>query len=120
MAPTLVFDAQGRVVLAVGSPGGATIPSTVAQVVIDVLGEGMPLEQAVSMPRLHHQWLPDVVQLEPFGLDAASVAGLEALGHAVRRRDRPFGDPQAAAIDWTTGLREAASEGRGEGAPAAP
>ena len=120
MAPTLVFDAQGRVVLAVGSPGGATIPSTVAQVVIHVLGEGMPLEQAVSMPRLHHQWLPDVVQLEPFGLDAASVAGLEALGHAVRRRDQPFGDPQAAAIDWTTGLREAASEGRGEGAPAAP
>jgi gamma-glutamyltranspeptidase/glutathione hydrolase len=120
MAPTLVFDAEGRVVLAVGSPGGATIPSTVAQVIVHALGEGMPLDQAVSMPRIHHQWLPDVVQVEPFGLDAASEAALAARGHALRRRERPFGNPQAAAIDWTTGLREAASEGRGEGRPAAP
>jgi gamma-glutamyltranspeptidase/glutathione hydrolase len=120
MAPTLVFDGQGRVVLAVGSPGGSTIASTVAQVIMHVLGEGMPLGQAVSMPRLHHQWLPDAVQLEPFALDAASEAALVTRGHVVRRRERPFGDPQAAAIDWATGLREAASEGRGEGAPAVP
>jgi gamma-glutamyltranspeptidase / glutathione hydrolase len=120
MAPTLVFDAEGRAVLAVGSPGGSTIPSTVAQVILHVLGDRMPLDQAVSMPRVHHQWLPDVVVLEPFGLDAASEAALVARGHAVRRRARPFGNPQAAAIDWATGLREAASEGRGEGRPAAP
>jgi gamma-glutamyltranspeptidase/glutathione hydrolase len=120
MAPTLVFDGEGRVVLAVGSPGGSTIASTVAQVIIHALGEGMPLDQAVSMPRIHHQWLPDAVQLEPFALDAASEAALVTRGHVVRRRDRPFGDPQAAAIDWSTGLREAASEGRGEGQPAVP
>jgi gamma-glutamyltranspeptidase/glutathione hydrolase len=120
MAPTLVFDGEGRVVLAVGSPGGSTIASTVAQVIMHVLGEGMPLDQAVSMPRLHHQWLPDAVQLEPFALDAASEAALVTRGHVVRRRDQPFGDPQAAAIDWSTGLREAASEGRGEGRPAVP
>jgi gamma-glutamyltranspeptidase/glutathione hydrolase len=116
----MVFDAEGRVVLVVGSPGGSTIPSTVAQVILHVLGEGMPLDQAVSMPRLHHQWLPDEIQLEPFGLDAATEAALAAKGHVLRRRDRPFGNPQAAAIDWSTGLREAASEGRGEGRPAAP
>jgi gamma-glutamyltranspeptidase/glutathione hydrolase len=120
MAPTLVFDAEGRAVLAVGSPGGSTIPSTVAQVVLHVLGDGMPLDQAVSMPRLHHQWLPDLVMVEPFGLDAATEAALTARGHTVRRRPHPFGNPQAAAIDWTSGLREAASDGRGEGQPAAP
>jgi len=120
MAPTLVFDAEGRVVLAVGSPGGSTIPSTVAQVVLRVLGDRMALDQAISMPRLHHQWLPDEVVVEPFGLDAASEEALRARGHAIRRRPRPFGNPQAAAIDWSTGLREAASEGRGEGAPAVP
>lgn len=120
MAPTLVFDAQGRVVLAVGSPGGATIPSTVAQIIMRTLGDQMPLAQAVSAPRLHHQWLPDVVVVEPFGLDAASAAALEARGHALTFRSRPFGNPQAAAIDWATGLREAASEGRAEGLPAAP
>ncbi|MCM2334931.1 MAG: gamma-glutamyltransferase family protein, partial [Anaeromyxobacteraceae bacterium] len=120
MAPTLVFDAEGRVVLAVGSPGGSTIPSTVAQVILRVLGDRMALDQAISMPRIHHQWLPDAVVVEPFGLDAASEEALRARGHAIRRRPRPFGNPQAAAIDWSTGLREAASEGRGEGAPAVP
>ncbi len=120
MAPTLVFDAEGRVVLVVGSPGGATIPSTVAQVIQRVLADKMPLAQAVSAPRIHHQWLPDVVVVEPFGLDAASAAALETKGHVLTFRSRPFGNPQAAAIDWASGLREAASEGRAEGLPAAP
>jgi gamma-glutamyltranspeptidase/glutathione hydrolase len=120
MAPTLVFDGEGRVVLAVGAPGGATIPSTVAQVILHVLADRMPLEQALGAPRIHHQWLPDVVTVEPFGLDAATADGLRARGHALRWRPRPFGNPQAAAIDWTTGLREAASEPRFEGIPAVP
>jgi gamma-glutamyltranspeptidase / glutathione hydrolase len=120
MAPTLVFDDQGRVELAVGSPGGSTIPSTVAQVIINYLGIGMPLDQALGTPRLHHQWLPDVVQVEPYGLDAATLAALRARGHAVEFRKRPFGNPQAAAVDLSTGLREAASEPRYEGRPAVP
>jgi gamma-glutamyltranspeptidase/glutathione hydrolase len=120
MAPTLVLDAAGRAVLAVGAPGGATIPSTVAQVIMHVLGDGMPLDQALGAPRLHHQWLPDEVLVEPFGLDVATADALRARGHVLRFRARPFGNPQAAAIDWTTGLREAASEPRYEGAPAIP
>jgi gamma-glutamyltranspeptidase/glutathione hydrolase len=120
MAPTLVFDAEGRVVLAVGAPGGSTIPSTVAQVIMHVLGDGMALDQALGAPKLHHQWLPDAVLVEPFGLDAASADALRARGHVLRFRSRPFGNPQAAAIDWKTGLREAASEPRYEGAPAIP
>jgi gamma-glutamyltranspeptidase/glutathione hydrolase len=120
MAPTLVFDGEGRVVLAVGAPGGATIPSTVAQVIMHVLGEGMALDQALGAPRLHHQWLPDVVLVEPFGLDAASAEALRARGHDLVFRPRPFGNPQAAAIDWATGLRRAARAPRFEGAPAVP
>ncbi len=120
MAPTLVFDAAGRVVLAVGAPGGATIPSTVAQVIMRVLGDGMALDQALGSPRLHHQWQPDVVLVEPFGLDAASAEALRGRGHQLKFLTRPFGNPQAAAIDWATGLRWAASEPRYEGAPAVP
>jgi len=118
MAPTLVFDAEGRVVLAVGAPGGATIPSTVAQVILYRLGAGLPLGQAIGVPRVHHQWRPDVVQVEPSGLDAATADALRARGHALRFRERLFGNPQATAIDWATGLREAASEPRLEGEPA--
>jgi gamma-glutamyltranspeptidase/glutathione hydrolase len=120
MAPTLVFDATGRVVLAVGAPGGATIPSTVAQVIMRVLGDGMALDQALGAPRIHHQWQPDVLVVEPFGLDAGTADALRALGHQLTFRARPFGNPQAAAIDWKTGLRSAASEPRYEGAPAIP
>jgi gamma-glutamyltranspeptidase/glutathione hydrolase len=120
MAPTLVFDAEGRVVLAVGAPGGATIPSTVAQVIMRFLGDRMALDQALGAPRVHHQWLPDAVVVEPFGLDAATAEGLRGRGHALSFRAHPFGNPQAAAIDWKTGLREAASEPRYEGAPAIP
>ena len=120
MAPTLVFDAEGRVVLAVGAPGGATIPSTVAQVIMHLYGDGMTLDQALGAPRIHHQWQPDLVQVEPFGLDAATAEGLRGRGHELQFRPRPFGNPQAAAIDWATGLRHAASEPRGEGSPAVP
>jgi gamma-glutamyltranspeptidase / glutathione hydrolase len=120
MAPTLVFDAEGRAVLAVGAPGGATIPSTVAQVIMHLYGDGMTLDQALGAPRIHHQWQPDVVQVEPFGLDAATAGALRARGHEIKFRARPFGNPQAAAIDWKTGLRQAASEPRYEGAPAIP
>jgi gamma-glutamyltranspeptidase/glutathione hydrolase len=120
MAPTLVFDDQGRLVLAVGAPGGATIPSTVAQVIMHVLGDGMSLDQALGAPRIHHQWLPDELVVEPFGLDAATADALRARGHRLTFRPRAFGNPQAAAIDWKTGLRQAASEPRYEGAPAIP
>jgi gamma-glutamyltranspeptidase/glutathione hydrolase len=120
MAPTLVFDAEGRAVLAVGAPGGSTIPSTVAQVIMHLYGDGMPLDQALGAPRIHHQWQPDLLVVEPFGLDASTADALRARGHELRLRPRPFGNPQAASIDWKTGLREAASEPRYEGAPAIP
>ncbi|HEY7726733.1 MAG TPA: gamma-glutamyltransferase [Anaeromyxobacteraceae bacterium] len=121
MAPTLVFDAAGRLVLAVGSPGGATIPSTVAQVILLAVGEGMPLDQALGAPRIHHQWLPDVLLADAWSLDAATVRALEARGHVVRFTDRfPFGKPQAVSVDPATGLREAASEPRWEGRGAVP
>jgi gamma-glutamyltranspeptidase / glutathione hydrolase len=121
MAPTLVFDPAGRLVLAVGSPGGSSIPSTVAQVILLAVGEGMPLDQALGAPRIHHQWLPDVLQADAWSLDAATVRALEARGHVVRFTDRfPFGKPQAVGVDPATGLREAASEPRWEGQGAVP
>jgi gamma-glutamyltranspeptidase/glutathione hydrolase len=120
MAPTLLFDPGGRLLLAVGSPGGATIPSTVAQVILHLVDDGMPLGQALGTPRIHHQWMPDRILVEPFGLEAATAAALEARGHALRFIARPFGNPQAVRVDPATGLKEAASEPRFDGLPAAP
>jgi gamma-glutamyltranspeptidase/glutathione hydrolase len=120
MSPTLVLDPEGRLLLAVGSPGGATIPSTVAQVLLNVLDHGMRLDDALATPRIHHQWLPDRIVAEPWALDADTAAALRARGHALEVRARPFGNPQAVMIDWRTGWRIGASDPRGEGAPAIP
>jgi gamma-glutamyltranspeptidase/glutathione hydrolase len=80
----------------------------------------MPLEQALGAPRIHHQWMPDEILVEPWGLDAATARALEARGHRLRFRAQPFGNPQAVWVDPRGGLRVGASEPRGEGLPAAP
>ncbi len=120
MAPALLFDPEGRLRVALGSPGGSTIPSTVAQVIVHLLDDGMPLEQALGAPRIHHQWMPDEILVEPWGLDAATAAALEARGHALRFRKAPFGNPQAVSVDASGRRFEAASEPRYDGLPAAP
>ncbi len=120
MSPTLVLDPQGRLLLAVGSSGGSTIPSTVAQVVVNLLDHHMRLDDALAAPKVHHQWLPDRIDAEPWALDADTAAALRARGHELSVRARPFGNPQAVMIDWATGWRLGASDPRGEGAPAVP
>jgi gamma-glutamyltranspeptidase/glutathione hydrolase len=118
MAPTLVLDPGGALWLAVGSPGGSTIPTSVAQVVSHLVDDGMTLAGAVAAPRIHHQWRPDALRVEPNGLEAATARALEARGHRITYTDAPWGDVQAV---WrrTDGLWEAVSDPRGEGAPAA-
>ncbi|HEX9400583.1 MAG TPA: gamma-glutamyltransferase [Anaeromyxobacter sp.] len=120
MAPTFLFDAKDRLDLVVGSPGGSTIPTTVAQVIVHWVDDGMRLDEALGAPRLHHQHLPDAVQVEPNGLEAATARALEARGHVLQAPPRPLGNAQAVRIDWETGLREAASDPRFEGAAAVP
>ncbi len=119
MAPTLVFDPAGKLWLAVGSPGGTTIPTTVAQVISHLVDDGMTVAQAVAAPRLHHQWRPDALQVEPDGLEAETARALAARGHVLAFRPRPWANPQAVIVT-PEGWREAASDPSGEGAPAAP
>jgi gamma-glutamyltranspeptidase/glutathione hydrolase len=117
MSPTLVFqkDNPARVLLALGSPGGATIPSTVLQVLINVLDAKMDLVRAVGQGRVHEQWLPDAVVVDRESLEPATKAGLEALGHTVRVVEA-LGDAEAVMESEETGLRTAASDPRNEGA----
>jgi gamma-glutamyltranspeptidase/glutathione hydrolase len=120
MSPTLLLDGEGRVVLALGSPGSATIPSTVAQVIVNVVDHHMRLDDALSAPKIHHQWLPDRIEVEPWALQPDTAAALRARGHELFLRPRPFGNAQAVAVDERTGWRVGASVGRWEGAAAVP
>src|SRR5579883_3488551 len=81
LSPTIVLK-DGKVVLVTGSPGGSRIISTVLQVVVNVLDYRMDIAQAVAAPRLHHQWLPDDVSIEP-GFPDDVLAALRERGHHV-------------------------------------
>lgn len=120
MAPTIVSDAStGHVRIVLGSPGGATIISSVAQVVENVLTFGMSPREALAAPRLHHQHLPDQLFYERGGLEPEVVAALTAMGHAVTERpaSEPLqGDVQAIFVD-ADGTLLGASDPRRGGAP---
>jgi gamma-glutamyltranspeptidase/glutathione hydrolase len=117
MSPTLVFskDDPKKVMLAVGSPGGSTIPTTVIQVISNVVDHRMDVVRAVSQGRLHHQYLPDELWVDRWGLEPATQAALEAKGHKIRPQEA-WGDAEAVYSDPTTNLRYAASDPRNEGA----
>jgi len=78
MSPVIVLK-DGKAVLVTGSPGGSTIITSVLQMVLNVIEWDMNLMQATAMPRIHHQWLPDVVAVEP-GLSRDTLAELERRG----------------------------------------
>jgi gamma-glutamyltranspeptidase/glutathione hydrolase len=81
MTPTIVLK-DGKPVLVTGSPGGSRIITAVLQVILNALDFHMPIDEAVTAPRLHDQWLPDQVLVEP-GFDPAVLAALAARGHDI-------------------------------------
>ena len=87
MSPTIVEDADGALFLVSGTPGGATIITTVLQTLFNVVDHGMNVVQAVHAPRVHHQHLPDQIFFEHGGLPESTVNALRALGHTVVERD---------------------------------
>jgi gamma-glutamyltranspeptidase/glutathione hydrolase len=99
MAPTLVLDA-GRVVLVLGTPGGDTIPSTIVQVLRNVVDKGLPLDQAIAAPRIHQSFFPDRARFETRRpLAPALVSGLKALGHSVSGSHLAMGDANDILVE---------------------
>jgi gamma-glutamyltranspeptidase/glutathione hydrolase len=124
MTPTFVMRQDGTLWFAVGSPGGPTIINTVLQVITNVIDFDMNIQQAIDAPRFHHQWMPDLVFWEEYGVNPEVRAALEKMGHQFRaipgnRKDEPgnLGDAQGIVID-ATGMRMGASDPRLAGAPA--
>ena len=85
MTPTIV-EKDGNLLLVLGSPGGSTIPTTVFQVIINVLDFGMNIGQAVDAGRFHHQWLPDWISYEKDAIDSLSLEKLRNMGHILKER----------------------------------
>lgn len=115
MTPTIVTK-DGRLALVTGSPGGPTIINTVFQVVTNFIDFSMPVPQAVEAPRVHHQWMPDVLTFERFGLNADTAALLKAKGQILKERQSYEGayqgDAPSIAVDEKTSLRLGAPDPR--------
>src|SRR5580700_758174 len=114
MTPTMVLK-DGKLFLVLGSPGGPTIITTVANVLMGVIDYGLNIQEAVNAERFHQQWLPDQIYMEKYGLSPDTVSLLEHMGHKIKS-DRDFwGDAECIAIDEKTGERLGASDGRNNG-----
>ena len=100
MTPTIVLK-DGKVSMVLGSPGGGRIITVVANIFLSAADEGLNIQQAVDAPRFHHQYLPDVLFLEP-GFSSTTIAGLKSMGYNVRVGGH-WSDGECIAVDPKTG-----------------
>jgi gamma-glutamyltranspeptidase / glutathione hydrolase len=114
MTPTIVTR-DGKLVLVLGSPGGPTIITTVANALINSVDFGMDIQQAVNSPRFHHQWLPDELKVETEQTSPDTIRLLRKMGHKLDLDRDSWGDAECIAIDPKTGERLGASDARNGG-----
>ncbi|MBD3635217.1 MAG: gamma-glutamyltransferase [Methylophaga sp.] len=112
MSPTFIENDQRLMII--GTPGGSRIISMVLLGLLDFV-DGDSAEQIVAAPRYHHQYLPDVIQLEKDGFSEAEIKALQQRGHAIKQMTRRYGDMQTVIVNKQSGRIEAASDPRGEG-----
>ncbi len=80
MTPTII-EKDSKLFMVLGSPGGSTIPTSVFQVIVNVIDFGMDIDKAVSSTRFHHQWLPDNIIVENSLLDSVDLKRLKMMGY---------------------------------------
>lgn len=112
MTPTILLR-DGKLSFVTGSPGGPTIISAVLLTIINWMRLAMDAQSAINAPRFHHQWMPDRLLMEQ-QFPAAVEQGLNAMGHATRRRGH-IGLVNAIGIDSQTGEKLGAADPRDQG-----
>ena len=112
MSPTILESERGVAIL--GTPGGSRIVSMVALATLEWM-RGGDATSMVSLPRFHHQYLPDKLFHEPDAFSEEELAALRALGHEPSRVSRFYGNMQVVTWDFETGKVEAVSDPRGQG-----
>lgn len=110
MSPTIVTK-DGKVVLVTGSPGGSTIPTTVLQVITNVIDYDMDIAEAVNNPRIHYQGLPNRVITEPYALNPETVRELILKGYNIVPFTK-WGAAESISIDPQTQLLQGANDMR--------
>lgn len=101
MTPTIVLQ-DGKLRYVLGSPGGARIITTVANIFLSTAEGGLNIQEAVDAPRFHHQYLPDTLYLEP-GFSSQTIDALREMGYKVNVKDGHWSNGECIAIDPKTG-----------------
>ena len=110
MTPTIILQ-DGRLRYVLGSPGGAFIITTVANIFLSAAEGGLNIQQAVDAPRFHHQYLPDKLMVEP-GFNPETLSALKAMGYDVLQLHRHWSDGECIAVDPKTGELEGGHDRR--------
>lgn len=110
MTPTILTK-NGKLFMVTGSPGGSRIITIVLDTIQNVLDYGMNVQQAVDAPRIHMQWEPDEIQMEPGSFDASTMNSLKSMGYAFDEIPS-WGSAQAIVIDPKSGTRYGGTDRR--------
>jgi len=113
MTPTIV-EKDGKLLMVVGTPGGSTIITSVLQNIINVVDYNMGMQEAVNQPRFHHQWLPDVIRMEPHSFSDATKKDLEHLGYSILERNSLIIGRVDAILVLPDGKLEGGADPRGD------
>jgi gamma-glutamyltranspeptidase/glutathione hydrolase len=117
MTPTIVLRKDGTPWFAVGAAGGPRIISAVLQVIINVIDHDMSIQQALDAPRIHHQWMPDEIVIEPYGMSTDTQKVLESYGQKFAEKPVSIANATAVMVD-EKGVRLGAVDDRGAGGAA--
>lgn len=113
MTPTII-EKNGQLFMVVGTPGGSTIITSVLQTILNVYEFNMNMQKAVATPRFHHQWLPDVVTMEPKGFSEDLIQQLKTLGYLINEKNTPVIGKVDAIHILPNGKKSSGADPRGD------
>ncbi len=115
MTPAIVLRKDGSPWFAVGARGGPRIITAVLQTIINMIDHGMNIQNAINAPRIHHQWFPDEILFEPYGMSPDTKIALEKLGHKFADKPGFVASATGIEIEDKTGVRLGAIDARSDG-----
>ena len=113
MTPTII-EKDGKLLMSVGTPGGSTIITSVLQTILNVHEFDMTMQEAVNAPRFHHQWLPDVILMEPNSFPKELVEKLNSLGYSTNEDRSPVIGKVDGILVLPDGTLEGGADRRGD------